>query len=106
MTEYTWYIPNIQCTYVQDTILHIPTILRIIMMFPWKTCGTPVPNSFSPVPFVRKMDGALRIATYKTGPDDTMYSFVFFSTSTFEVLDLPIKLDQRAYGGHWSDQTV
>jgi hypothetical protein len=28
-------------------------------------------------------------ATYKTGPDDKAYSFVFFST--FEVLDLPIK---------------
>ena len=27
--------------------------------------------------------------TYKTGPDDKVYSFVFFST--FEVLDLPIK---------------
>ncbi len=44
-------------------------------------------------------------ANYKTGPDDKVYSFVFFST--FEVLDLPIKLDdQRAYGGRWSDQMV
>jgi hypothetical protein len=30
-----------------------------------------------------------KYANYKTGPDDTMHSFVFFST--FVVLDLPIK---------------
>jgi hypothetical protein len=58
-------------------------------MFPWKTVGMPVPNSFSPVLCVRKMDESLRSQTYKTGPDDTPHSFVFFST--FEALDLPIK---------------
>jgi len=37
----------------------------------------------------RKLGGKPKNPTYKTGPDDKEYSFVFFST--FEVLDLPIK---------------
>ena len=35
------------------------------MMLPWKTCGTPVPNSILPVPCVRKMDESLRMQTTK-----------------------------------------
>jgi hypothetical protein len=42
------------------------------------TCALPPKNGRKP-----------KNATYKTGPDDKMYSFVFFST--FEVLELPIK---------------
>ncbi len=58
-------------------------------MFPWKTCGTPVSSSFSPVPCVQKMDESLRMLPTKPAQMIQCTAFVFFST--FEVLDLPIK---------------
>ncbi len=84
--------------------LHIPTILRrIIMMFPWKTCGTPVPSFFSPVPCVRKMEESLR--TLPTKPAQMM-SWWSVQLCFLQYLWSAWFARQRAYGGRWSNQTV
>ena len=83
-----WYIPDILCSFVQDTALIIPPYPYnleedhhdVALEDMWYarpqlyfTCALRPKNGRKP-----------KNANYKTGPDDKTYSFIFFST--FEVL--------------------
>ncbi len=72
------------------SLLLLSALKRIDTMFPWRTAGMPVPSFSSRAFCDQRMDGRLpKIRTYKPGPDDIVYTLVFFST--FEELKLPIK---------------
>jgi hypothetical protein len=79
-----WYIPDILCFFVQDTILIIPP-------YPYNLedhHDVPLEDMWYTRP-ASENGSKPKNADYKTGQDDKTYSFVFFST--FAVLDLPIK---------------
>jgi hypothetical protein len=82
----------IYCFFVQDTVLMIPLYpynLEDHHDVPLEDMWYASPQLFFTCALRPKTGQKPKNATYKTGPDDKTYSFVFFST--FEVLDLPIK---------------
>ena len=88
-----WYIHDILCCCVQDTVLIIPpypyNLQEDLNDVPLEDMWYARPQLFFTCALRPKNGRKPKNPTYKTGPDDKEYSFVFFST--FEVLDLPIK---------------